>query len=95
MSPYGSIVHLRGTDHGADHKEDIMIRTFTAALAIAASAIAAPALASAAFAQAATLGAVHCHTAIHCVEGEYHHEEHRAEDHLRHEGHRLEHGHLF
>jgi hypothetical protein len=71
------------------------IRSLIAASAIAASAIAAPAVASAAFAQAATYGAVHCHTAIHCVEGEYHHEEHRAEDHLRHEGRNLEHGHLF
>jgi hypothetical protein len=72
-----------------------MIRTFTAAIAIAASAIAAPALASAAFAQAATLGAVHCHTAIHCVEGEYHHQEHKGERDLGREGHRLERGHLL
>jgi hypothetical protein len=71
------------------------IRSLIAASAIAASAIAAPAIASAAFAQAATLGAVHCHTALHCVEGEYHHEEHKGERDLRREGRNLEHGHLF
>jgi hypothetical protein len=72
------------------------LRPIVAALAIAGAALITPALAlDAANAHAATFGAVHCHTAIHCVEGEYHHEEHRAEDHLRHEGHRLEHGHLF
>lgn len=43
----------------------------------------------------ATPQAVHCHTVKGCAEGELHHGEHRAEDHLRHEGHHLEHGHLF
>jgi hypothetical protein len=73
------------------------IRPIIAALAITGAALTAPALALAAagHASATTYGAVHCHTIEGCVEGEYHHREHRAQDHLRHETHRLEHGHLF
>jgi hypothetical protein len=74
------------------------LRSLTAALAIAGATLTAPGLASvvaAAPASATTFGAVHCHTAIGCTEGELHHGEHRAEDHLRHEEHRVERGHLF
>ncbi len=39
--------------------------------------------------------AVHCHTLEGCTEGELHHADHRAQDHLRHERHRIEDGHLF
>jgi hypothetical protein len=66
------------------------------ASAIAAAALITPALAlDSAAGASTTFGAVRCHTVEGCTEGELHHGEHGAEDHLRHETDRLERGHLF